>query len=1800
MARFTQALPLFLALALSPERAEAFTPWTNNLQYPVSGTVLGSSGENLTPQGNENGDQNRQEGQFGVVNRQKPMSVASVAKNRNKGAYHYLLGPKPRNAPNAPKASTGAQKQPTYPQRYVSAKSNPYPERFNRPFVSNDANYNSNNSAQRYNVGSYLDSFAGGSPIDEAPAMQNQAAASMSDQMPEPTTGSNLNNLRGSPPSDVKKDTAVPKAVELSAPASFGSYVDNLARSSSDPASSKKNQDTSKSEAIATGSSLDRSAGGSSSDLNPPTGTRQIEADAVDKLSGPTAPASGSKFDNLKDLSSSSSPAASEKNSPAASEKKDDAKVESSQPSAPDSFGSYVDNLARPSSDPASPTKNQGTSKSEAIPTGSSLDRSVGKSSSEIDPPAMPNEAAAFDNLSGPRTQATGSKLDKDESSNSSLAASEKKAGVKAKPSPAIGGVQKQATSPRRYVSAKSNPYPERFNRPFVSNDVVSSSNNTAQRNNMGSYLDRFADGSPIDFDVAPPSMQNQAAAAMSEQVIEPTTGSDFNDLRGSPPSEVKKDAAAVPKTFEPSPPGTGSYLENLQRYVSSPGSSKENLDVSKSEAIATAPSPDRPLGGSSTDVDLPATPNEAVSIDKLSGPTAPTTGSNLDKLKDVSFSGSPAASEQKDDVKAKPSQPSPQATDSYLDNLKRYLDSPAILKKNQDRSKSEAIATGSSLDSSAGGSSSDIVPLVMPSDEAAIDKLSGPPAPITGSGLRNLKDVSSSRSPAASEKKEDNEAKPSPSTDSYLGNLKDYLDNPASTKNNQFTSKPEVPTARSSLDRSVRSSGDVDPPAMQKEAAAVDKLSGPTASAPGSDLDNLKGMPSSSCPAASEKKDDVKTKPSQPSPPTDSYLDNLKRYVGTPASTKEDQVTSKPEAPTTGSSLDRSGGSSSDIDLSSMQDGAAPVSKSFQPTVPETGSNLDNLNVVSSSSSDPAGSEKKDDVKAKPSHPSSPGTGSYLYNLQRYVSGQTSSKKSCPAAPASEPSLDRSTGGGSSDIDAPALVNEEVPVNKSNQPVESATGINIGSVKKDYVKGKVPRPSPPATDSYLDNLQRYVSGQTSSKKNQVTSKPEAPPAGLAGGSSNDIDAPALLDKEAAVKKSNQVTTPEAESNVYILKGASASVKKDDVTAKLIQQSPPATGSYLENLQRYASSLASSNVTKSKAITTGSSPDRPAGGSPSDLDPPTMQNEAAAADKLSTATTPATGSDLDNLKDVTSSRSPTAREKDDVVVNSSQPSAPASFGSYIDNLARPSSDSDISKKNQDTSKSEATATVLPLDRSAGGSSSDLNPPAMPNEAAAIDMLTGLTAPATGSDLDNLKDASSSSSPAANEEEEEEVIKAKASQPPPPTDSYLDNLKRYLDNPAILKKDQDTNKPEVPTTGSSFDRSEGSSSDADPSCTQDGAAAVNMSYQPRVPATGSKGENVKDASSSNSPAASEKKDNVKAKSSQSSAPASFGSYVDNLARPLKDPMTSKKNEDMSQSKAPAATGSSLDMDVPAVENEAPATSMSNRPTAPAAGTNIDKPKNVPSTSGFLGRKNQPTLIKTIPESAAAKFGSYIENLKRFKDTPSTTGSVGTQNQGTPTKSGQPAAPGMNSYVERFPKESISNVQDAEVVSKKLPPLSENAEPAAASTKRPSVPAASVVEPRRSAVSSKGPTPRKEASVIVSAEQIGRIRREAEFGKEKADELFRKDGLALEERIDASIAEAKSISETKRRYKTVRENLRNSWRRTSQSSYEQERAAERLADIRSKMEVVDNELDVKLDKTQAKIDKEVRRDCTSGPF
>lgn len=105
-------------------------------------------------------------------------------------------------------------------------------------------------------------------------------------------------------------------------------------------------------------------------------------------------------------------------------------------------------------------------------------------------------------------------------------------------------------------------------------------------------------------------------------------------------------------------------------------------------------------------------------------------------------------------------------------------------------------------------------------------------------------------------------------------------------------------------------------------------------------------------------------------------------------------------------------------------------------------------------------------------------------------------------------------------------------------------------------------------------------------------------------------------------------------------------------------------------------------------------------------------------------------------------------------------------------------------------------------------------------------------------------------------------------------------------------------------------------------------------------------------------------------------------------------------------------------------------------------------------------------------------------------------------------------------------------------------------------------------------------------------------------QRAGALVGADGLALEERIIASsIAEAKVLSTAKRTYESIRENLRESQSETqtqlNRFAYEKEKAAEKIARIKSKMEeeirTVEDQVGTKLDETQVRIDEEARSCC-----
>ena len=1250
----------------------------------------------------------------------------------------------------------------------------------------------------------------------------------------------------------------------------------------------------------------------------------------------------------------------------------------------------------------------------------------------------------------------------------------------------------------------------------------------------MGSYLDRLAGGSPMDTEPAPP-VQNEAVSVSKPAA--PAMGSYLDNLKGSPSASSSVNEDVVSQSSPPTAPAMGSYLDNLQG--SSGGGMNANNKARKKKPAAAAMGSylDRLAGGSPRDTETPAVNNEA---DAVSKPAAPAMGSYLDNLK-----GSPSASSSVKEqvVAAQSSPPAVPAMGSYLDNMKGSSGGGMNANNKGGKKKPEAPAMGSYLDGLEGGSPKETDAPPMQKDQAAATFMSDQPmAPATASNRHNLSGMpSSSAAPSSSVKDnigmKSNQPAPPATFGSYIENLKRSSDGSASI-----------------------SSSDIAPPPMQSGSSVGSKSNQSTAPETGSNLGDLKGVSSSSA-AASIKKDSVRMKSSHPAPPADfgSYIETVKRSKDGRSSTTN-QVTSSQAAPTTGSSLHSYsvGGLSSDTESPPEQEKSASISMSNHPMPPATGSNVGDLKGMPSSST--AASMTKDSVRMKSSHPAPPaGFGSYIESVKRTKDGSASTTTnqvaSNQAAPATGSSLHRySAGGVSSDTDVLPVQKEAAVMRMSNQPMPPATGSKVGdlkgvpssstvaSMKKDSVRMKSSHPAPPADfGSYIETVKRAKDGPASAENVQVTSNSAAPASGSslnmsAAVPSSGIDQPAAVDEATVARKSDHAQIPKTGSSIDSSKGvpsssAAASMKKDNVRMEPTQPAPPADfGSFIENFKRSSSGPAS--IKKDQVV---SNPVAPAAGS--SLHWSTGRSSGHIGRSAVQKNEGAQGS---------KSHPPTSpatgfNAKSLKGVSSSSATTSVQKGDYKATSSQPSPLAEnmkgfsrgpvIAKMNGVTNKPAAPA----IDRLAHGSSSDINPPGVQkSETAARGETNQPTAPATGSNLGDLKGAPSSSAIAS----EKDNVKVMSREPSPPaTGSYLDSLKGSASGP--VKKNQSRTKPAAPAMGSYLDRLGGeSSSSTDSSALHtDESTSANKSNQPIELATGTNIDKLKDVPS-RSAAANVKEDQP--------SPVATGSYLDNLKGSPSSPVSTKKKQ------------------------------FKSKPTAPVMGSYLDRlagsnPSAVRNEEIAVTKAKQPTVPGT---------GSILDTLK---GETGTTVSVGTENQATPTKSSKPEAPSMKSYEERLESLSKEGV--------------DNKEKGVISSAVPFVPSASVAEPVTRTVASKSPTPPIEAFIPkVSEEQIERIQRKAKFGQGKADALVGKDGLTLEESIAASIADAKVLGVTKKTYETARENLRDSrtrtQRRLSQSSQEKERAAERLASIRSKLESVEVELNAKLDEAQARIDEEVR--------
>ena len=276
-----------------------------------------------------------------------------------------------------------------------------------------------------------------------------------------------------------------------------------------------------------------------------------------------------------------------------------------------------------------------------------------------------------------------------------------------------------------------------------------------------------------------------------------------------------------------------------------------------------------------------------------------------------------------------------------------------------------------------------------------------------------------------------------------------------------------------------------------------------------------------------------VKEKSSQPSAPTTfSYSDTLKTSSSVPASTNENQAMSKPAVPATEaaatsvatdekeSSLQPTPATDSVLDNMrhmfssptdtkepSMQNIAAALSKLKQPTMPATESDLDNL---APSTTESAGTKKTEATKT--------------------ASGQPEAMSE-PAVPATEAAATSVTTEKRESSLPPTPVTDSVLDNMRNM-FSSPTYTNEPSMQNVAAAlSKLKQPTTPATESDVDNLAPSTT-KTSDTKNEAaqtaSSQPEALASSMAtskAGISNKQESDAVSNegqKQASKKQSRK------------------------------------------------------------------------------------------------------------------------------------------------------------------------------------------------------------------------------------------------------------------------------------------------------------------------------------------------------------------------------------------------------------------------------------------------------------------------------------------------------------------------------------------------------------------------------------------------------------------------------------------------------------------------------------------------------
>lgn len=595
---------------------------------------------------------------------------------------------------------------------------------------------------------------------------------------------------------------------------------------------------------------------------------------------------------------------------------------------------------------------------------------------------------------------------------------------------------------------------------------------------------------------------------------------------------------------------------------------------------------------------------------------------------------------------------------------------------------------------------------------------------------------------------------------------------------------------------------------------------------------------------------------------------------------------------------------------------------------------------------------------------------------------------------------------------------------------------------------------------------------------------------------------------------------------------------------------------------------------------------------------------------------------------------PPANGATPITTNAGGSSTPAGIGSSADTLKGPPAANGAS----DVKINDAATRVVPPGR--GSFADSLNGSRSPNNAATVKKVASVSpavAPGIGSFADKVNGASSPNAPSSVATDDV------ASKPPgqaaaPGAASFADSVPNspLTAGPSSVKNDETA-------ATSSFGTSAASTGNV-ASSTKQGDA------MPSVP------DSLKSSPPASATSSATNINSVAKMASQGAAPVGVPSFVNGASKP-KETIRSKpdapgqegfkkSNTDNATKAGPTSSGpfSNSPQSIPAANGVPPVRNGVAVPkkwggiAPPGIKEDVTTPKKsggvappgmkkeaaVPKTSGgvappgipsFLDRKESATTsgtspdtlrgsastsdasrVKTDASSAAPKktaapgAASKKNNLSKPKSTEAATASTSGGGQSSKTTSAtgvsepnakergavaknpvEAAATGVNSFLNRvaggFKEQSTLKPKPP----KTPPPVIEKA------VKKP---------------------PKSQKQVVVP-EAKERLRKQLLSKEEVSDAPEESVELTVEERIAASIAEAKDITTTKRTFESTEKSLRDFKSRTekrlSRSTSKKEKAAEKVADIRARMEAearaIEDKLAKELDETQAEIDEEV---------